>query len=113
MSMMSTCPNCGHTCHMWAHLSHAVTLLIGGPTCHMWSHLSPIVTLGHIRSHLSPIVTLSHVTILSKEINISTADQKVHSLSDDDDMTNVAAGKNGSGKERKFIRCEILLTPLT
>ena len=42
--------------NMWSHLSHAVTLVTCGHTCNMWSHLSC-------------------------EANVSTADQKVHSLS--------------------------------
>ena len=49
----------------------------------MWSHLSPIVTLSHwvtLVTHCH-IVTCGHIrSLLSKEINISTADQKVHSL---------------------------------
>ena len=45
MSMMSSCPWCGHTCHMYSQLSHMVTLVTPGHTGHMWSHISHVVSL--------------------------------------------------------------------
>ena len=102
LSKSVTLVTCGHTCHMWSHLSHVVTLVICGHTSHMWSHLSHVVTIvtcGHIChmwSHLSNVVTIvtcghtSHMwSNFSQETNVSTADQKVSSLSpkDDDDET--------------------------
>ena len=55
-----TLVTCGQ---MWSHLSHVVTLATCGHTCHMWS-------------------------LLSQDINISLAEQKVHSLSGEN-TTNV------------------------
>ena len=74
MPMMSKCPlcpnvhdvvtlvTCGYTCHMWSHFSHAVTIVTGGLMCHIWSHMVTLV----------------------KETNVSTADQNVSSLTEDE-----------------------------
>ena len=35
-----------HTCHMWAHLTRVVTLVICGHTCHPWSPKLTLVTCG-------------------------------------------------------------------
>ena len=65
MSIMSKCPSCpnvyhvvtlvtcGHTCHMWSHMSHVVTPVTCGHTCHMWSHLSHAVTLIMINQYFN------------------------------------------------------------
>ena len=45
MSMISKCPQCGHTCRMWSYLSHVVTLFTCSHMCHIWSRLSHMVTL--------------------------------------------------------------------
>ena len=96
ISMISKCPWCGHTCHVWWHLGHVVTLVTCGHTCHMLSHLSHVVTLvtcGHNchtwpqLTHVVTLVTcghtchmlshLSHAVILfTYRTNVSTSDQK-------------------------------------